>query len=102
MAKANLGAALVPLEVLEHSVTALQLALEAAAKGNPNSVSDAGVAGACAEAAAHGASLNVRINLPGLTPDEQVEIEGRHDAALAQVQDLASAITDAVNEALEA
>ena len=34
--------------------------------GNPNSVSDAGVAAACAVAAAEGASLNVRINLGGI------------------------------------
>jgi glutamate formiminotransferase/formiminotetrahydrofolate cyclodeaminase len=44
----------------------LELAAVAAAKGNVNSVSDAGVAAEMARAAAHGAALNVRINLGGL------------------------------------
>ncbi|MCB0575567.1 MAG: cyclodeaminase/cyclohydrolase family protein, partial [Saprospiraceae bacterium] len=34
--------------------------------GNPNSVSDAGVAALCARAAVRGAFLNVKINAPGL------------------------------------
>jgi glutamate formiminotransferase / formiminotetrahydrofolate cyclodeaminase len=66
IAAANLEATMVPLSVLERSVEALELALVAARDGNPNSVSDAGVAAACAVAAAEGASLNVRINVGGL------------------------------------
>ncbi len=65
--RANQEAIRVPLGVLEQSVAALELALEVAQEGNPNSVSDAGVAGACALAAAEGAALNVRINLPSIT-----------------------------------
>jgi len=63
---ANQGAARVPLEVLEKSVRALELARVVAREGNPSSVSDAGVAAGCALAAAEGAALNVRINLPSL------------------------------------
>ena len=37
-----------------------------ATKGNPNSVSDAGVGALAADAAVHGAYLNVRINAAGL------------------------------------
>jgi glutamate formiminotransferase/formiminotetrahydrofolate cyclodeaminase len=37
-----------------------------AEKGNPNSVSDAGVGALCAKAAVHGAYLNVMINASGL------------------------------------
>ena len=59
----------VPLEVLERSVEALELALAVARDGNPNAVTDAGVAGACALAAAEGAALNVRINLVSLTDE---------------------------------
>jgi glutamate formiminotransferase/formiminotetrahydrofolate cyclodeaminase len=66
MEEANQGAARVPLEVLERSLEAAALALAVAEDGNPNSVSDAGVAGACALAAAEGAALNVRINIPNL------------------------------------
>jgi len=64
---ANQAATRVPLEVLEQAVEALELAEEVARDGNPNSVSDAGVAGACALAAAEGAALNVKINLPSVT-----------------------------------
>lgn len=101
MAAANLGAAMVPLEVLEHAATALELALDAAANGNPNSVSDAGVAGACAEAAARGASLNVRINLPGLSPEEQDALGARHEAAMERVHDLAAKVAETVDSVLE-
>ncbi len=55
MSAAALTAATVPLEVLEHAVTVLRLTATAAREGNPNSVSDAGVAAVCAEAAARGA-----------------------------------------------
>ena len=99
MAAANLGATLVPLEVLERTSQALELALVAARDGNPNSVTDAGVAGACAVAAAEGASLNVRINLDGLEGDTS-EIRARHDAALARARDLGGQVADAVEEHL--
>ncbi len=64
---ANQHATQVPLNVLERAVQALELASQVAQDGNPNSTSDAGVAGACALAAAEGAAMNVRINEPGLT-----------------------------------
>jgi formiminotetrahydrofolate cyclodeaminase len=38
--------------------------------GNPNAISDAGVAAALAAAAVRGAILNVQINLPYLATDE--------------------------------
>lgn len=95
MDAANLHATIVPLEVLEGSVHALKLALVTARDGNPNSVTDAGVAGACALAAAEGASLNVRINLDGLDGDTS-EITARHDAALSQARDLGTQVADAV------
>jgi glutamate formiminotransferase/formiminotetrahydrofolate cyclodeaminase len=63
-------ATLVPLGVLERAARALSLAQEMAEKGNPNSLSDAGVGGLMAAAAAEGAYLNVLINLPGI-PDEE-------------------------------
>ena len=47
---------------------------EVARRGNPASVSDAGVGGACGLAAAEGAALNVRINLPSVG-DEAVNRE---------------------------
>ncbi len=64
--EASQEATLVPLGVLEKSCEALKLAQEVALKGNKNSLSDAGVAGLMAQAAAEGAFYNVMINLPGL------------------------------------
>jgi glutamate formiminotransferase/formiminotetrahydrofolate cyclodeaminase len=92
MATANRVATLVPLEVVEHCVEALELAVVAVRDGNPNSVTDAGVAASCAVAAAEGASLNVRINLPGLEGDTS-GIVTRHDAAIARVRQLSAEIT---------
>jgi glutamate formiminotransferase/formiminotetrahydrofolate cyclodeaminase len=60
---ANKEATLVPLEVLEQAVEAVGLAKIAAAKGNRNSVSDAGVAGLVGWAAGEGAYDNILINL---------------------------------------
>ncbi|MEE8411166.1 MAG: glutamate formimidoyltransferase [Acidobacteriota bacterium] len=65
--RANQAATTIPLAVLEHSVEAMELALRVAGQGMTASASDAGVAGACALAAAESAALNVRINLPSLT-----------------------------------
>jgi glutamate formiminotransferase / formiminotetrahydrofolate cyclodeaminase len=63
---ASREATLVPLEVLGQTVAALDLAAVLVEKGNPNSVSDSGVAGLTAHAAAEGAYYNVLINLPSL------------------------------------
>lgn len=66
IADATRGAIEVPLGVLRRLPPVARLAREAACDGNPNSLSDAGVAGLCARAAADGAWYNVLINLQGL------------------------------------
>ena len=66
MERATREATLVPYRSLEAALELLKLAGKAAAKGNRNSLSDAGVAALAARAAAEGAYYNVRINLPGL------------------------------------
>lgn len=63
--KATVDATLVPLGVLKRCDDALNLVETAIEKGNPNSLSDAGVAGLMALAAAEGAYYNVLINLAG-------------------------------------
>lgn len=70
IARANRFAIRVPLEVAEKSLRVLELAKVMVEKGNPNSVSDAGVAGEVALAAVRGAGLNVLINLGGVGGDE--------------------------------
>jgi glutamate formiminotransferase/formiminotetrahydrofolate cyclodeaminase len=64
---ANKEATLVPLGVIEMAVEAVRLARTAAAKGNKNSVSDAGVAGLAGQAAGEGAYANVLINLQNIS-----------------------------------
>ncbi len=103
MEAANRGAALVPLEVLERCGQVLDLALDAAERGNPNSVSDAGVAGAAALAAAEGASLNVRINLPSIADEAaRTELEQRRAAALDTARARTRQVATAVDTALDA
>jgi glutamate formiminotransferase/formiminotetrahydrofolate cyclodeaminase len=70
--EANKEATLVPLEVLEKAGEAVALAGVAAARGNKNSVSDAGVAGLAGQAAGEGAYYNVLINLAGIKDDKFV------------------------------
>jgi len=83
----------VPLEVLERSVEALDLAAVAAEHGNPNATSDAGVAAAMLRAGAQGAAMNVLINLAEVTDAAYVE------ATTARAEDLleqANGIADRV------
>jgi glutamate formiminotransferase/formiminotetrahydrofolate cyclodeaminase len=98
---ASQGAAKVPLDVLEATIRVLDLAMRVVKDGNPNSVSDAGVAGAAALAAAEGAALNVRINAPSLT-DRSVAAEylARQAGALARARELAGGVRAAVDGVL--
>ena len=79
MEKATKEATLVPLSVLERCLDAIFLSLEIARIGNKNSISDAGVAGLMARAAALGAYYNVLINLPGIR-DEKFKTDTRTKA----------------------
>jgi len=63
---ATRGAIEVPFTVMQKSLEAMQLAKAMAEKGNPNSVSDAGVGALCARSAIMGAHLNVKINAGGV------------------------------------
>jgi glutamate formiminotransferase / formiminotetrahydrofolate cyclodeaminase len=56
----------VPLTTMRHAVDVMRIARQAAAGGNVNAVSDAGVGAYLAHAAAQSASLNVAINIMGL------------------------------------
>jgi glutamate formiminotransferase / formiminotetrahydrofolate cyclodeaminase len=68
---ALLEAARVPLETAHAAARVASLAVTVAEKGNPNAVSDAGVAALLADAACRGAAYNVRINVASL-PDRTV------------------------------
>jgi glutamate formiminotransferase/formiminotetrahydrofolate cyclodeaminase len=99
--RANESATRVPLEVLARSVETLELALAAARDGNPASVSDAGVAGACGLAAAEGAALNVRINLPSVAdPAVAAAFASEQEALLRRARAVAGHVRDTVEEVL--
>ena len=68
--QATFHAAQVPLEAARLAVSVMELAVEAAALGNLNAISDAGSAVALSRAALTAAGYNVRINLSGLSNPE--------------------------------
>jgi glutamate formiminotransferase/formiminotetrahydrofolate cyclodeaminase len=70
MLEATRNAIRVPLEVLRRSGEALELAEIVSTRGLPASLSDAGVAGLAAAAAAEGAYYNVLINLDGFPQED--------------------------------
>jgi glutamate formiminotransferase/formiminotetrahydrofolate cyclodeaminase len=63
---ANKEAAQVPLETLRNVHKLVGLVGEVLSKGNPNCITDAGVAAQLTRAAAWGAAYNARINLSGI------------------------------------
>ena len=71
---ATLFAAEVPYETAKSAVRLLELLPDLARNGNANAVTDVGVAGLLASAAAKGALFNVEINLNSLPPGEGEDI----------------------------
>lgn len=67
---ATLFAARVPLETMKASLKVFDLCREMVDKGNPNSVSDAGVGALAARSAVIGAGMNVKINASSLKDRE--------------------------------
>ena len=96
--EASKEATLVPMGVLEKSIEALKLAKEVALKGNKNSLSDAGVAGLTARAAAEGAYYNIKINLPGL---EDVDFKSKINKQATTLVKKAVQLGDELREIIE-
>jgi glutamate formiminotransferase/formiminotetrahydrofolate cyclodeaminase len=63
---ATINAAMVPLKVMETAFNAFSLLYEMVEKGNPNSVTDAGVGTIAIRGCIKGAFLNVKINASGI------------------------------------
>jgi glutamate formiminotransferase/formiminotetrahydrofolate cyclodeaminase len=96
---ANRSATLVPLSVLERTPQTLSLARKVADKGNPNSLSDAGVAGLAALTAAEGAYYNVLINLGNMdkndwTDKTRTQAQGLITRARTDAHDLARSVEE--------
>jgi len=100
--KATKEATLVPLAVLEKSLRLLELARDVAQKGNKNSLSDAGVAGAIAWASAQGAHDNAKINLLGITDNAfKEEVKKKADSFVNEAAELAGEVRRFIGKGLD-
>ncbi|HEX6160670.1 MAG TPA: cyclodeaminase/cyclohydrolase family protein, partial [Thermoanaerobaculia bacterium] len=89
MSLATIGAAEVPLRVLEACPEIIELCRETARIGMQQSLSDVGVGSQVARAAAAGAYMNVAINLGGLSDTaRKTPLLERADTAWARVREL--------------
>ncbi len=83
------NAVLIPLKVARLALEVMELAHRLIREGNPNSVSDVGVASEMGFAAARGAILNVEINLQGIQDTAFVaEIQKEKDTILERIHEL--------------
>lgn len=79
----------VPFKTMELCYSSMEVMLEMAEKGNPNSVSDAGVGAIAARGGVYGAYLNVRINAKGIEDGMFAsEIAGRANNLLTKTLEL--------------
>jgi glutamate formiminotransferase/formiminotetrahydrofolate cyclodeaminase len=90
LADATVGAAAIPLGVLEACPEIIELNREIATIGMQASLSDAGVGAQAARAAAAGAYQNVCINLAGLSSEDsrKASLLARADAAWSRAKEL--------------
>lgn len=100
MSLASTRAMQVPLELLALCPEAAELARVAAAEGNPNSISDAGMAGCCIRAAARGAWYNVLINLKSVEAGSAGGVREQADGCLAATERTCRAVEELLELAL--
>src|SRR3954447_4752729 len=98
--EATIGAALVPLAVLESCPAIISLCSEIASIGLQASLSDAGVGAQMGRAAAAGAYQNVCINLASLSDPRKAELLARADAAWTTTKKLHDAAEREILEEL--
>ena len=95
-------AANIPFETLIRCREIMNLALEAASSGNPNCISDAGVAAEMAHAGAHGAALNTLINLKEINDKTFCnDLDGKITLLLNETNELLDLIRNTVNKTLK-
>ncbi len=99
--EATKGATQAPLEVMERALRVLELSWIVAEKGNPNSVSDAGVAALLGWSAVEGADLNVEINLSSLKDESFIkEIKAKCEEIKTKAQTLLDEVLPLVRSKL--
>jgi len=100
---ATLGAMETPLEVAELALASMEVMADMAERGNPNSVTDAGVGALCARTAVLGAIMNVRVNAADLKDRSKADAMLKRCAELEQQAEAAEAAVRArVSEVLGA
>jgi formiminotetrahydrofolate cyclodeaminase len=99
--KATLVAAEIPYETARSALALMKHLPELAKRGNGNAVSDVGVAGLLASAAAKGAVFNVEINLGSLPEEMGGEIRSNLLTLKNDVKVISRAIMQAVRDRLE-
>jgi glutamate formiminotransferase/formiminotetrahydrofolate cyclodeaminase len=93
---------MVPLKTMELCYESMQVMLEMAEKGNPNSVSDAGVGALAARSGVYGAYLNVKINAKGIEDDAFAkDVCTNAELLLTKTVDLEKKIIDKVVAVIE-
>jgi formiminotetrahydrofolate cyclodeaminase len=104
LAQANRLATDVPLRTARSGLAVLDQAERLVAVGNPNAISDIGVAAHLALACVEGGALNVAINLPSLPADDlgrrdaEAEIEALQNRARAAVGRIVAAVASRMAE----
>ena len=101
ISKATKNAILVPLSIMEKAYDCMKITKEMALHGNPNSISDAGVASLCAITAIEGGLLNVKINCKDFNDLKFIEsINKKTDSILKKSKKLQIEIMKIVEEKL--
>jgi glutamate formiminotransferase/formiminotetrahydrofolate cyclodeaminase len=96
--EATLNATLIPLEVMQTCLQTFPLIKTMAEIGNPNSISDAGVAALSCRAAIRGAYMNVRINSKDLADkNKMIELNEEGKIINELAEKLESEIIEIVN-----
>jgi glutamate formiminotransferase/formiminotetrahydrofolate cyclodeaminase len=99
--EATRGATLVPMQVLRRVKQVLDLIEQVTRDGNKNSLSDAGVAGLCARAAAEGARYNVLINLADIDDSAKVyELKQESNELIKDIRNRTDSLAGVVEQAL--
>ncbi len=92
----------IPFQVMETSYASMELIKAMAEKGNPNSVSDAGVGALCARSAVMGAFLNVKINAAGMKESDFAKEKLHNGAELeSKAMALEKKILEIVNSKIQ-
>lgn len=99
--EATLYAAQVPLKTMKAAMEVFDVAHVMAVDGNPNSLSDAGVAILAARAAVRGAALNVMINAAGLKDTDKAKaLKGEAQALAAEADSREQTLISEIEERL--